>query len=290
MRTGGVDAIGRDPPADLEQDGRLRPRRHHAPDEDALGSHVREASRVLDVDRVSGDVEAGDLAERLPGDGYADLVAAAHVVLLRREHVAMDGLARRAAHRLLERKARQRRALVRVILERQIEQAKVFPPRGLLLAAMPLEELRHEPARLLLFVALRGVDRHAVEQLRHHALGFLRGLGDLLAGLARVELRARQLVAARALGFGAQLLEPVAQPRRGHAVVAVVALDDGDVLGEFARRRMLHRGRARAAAWRAAGFAVPRAPRPKSSRISIAHSSARRLAVATRRSCSRVRP
>ena len=67
---------------------------------------------------------------------------------------------------------------------------------------------------------------------------FLRGLGDLLAGLARVELRARQLVAARALGFGAQLLEPVAQPRRGHAVVAVVALDDGDVLGELARRRI----------------------------------------------------
>ena len=62
-------------------------------------------------------------------------------------------------------------------------------------------------------VALGGVDRHAVEQRDHHALRFLGGLGDLLAGLAGLQLGPRQLDAARALGRGAQLLEPVAQAR-----------------------------------------------------------------------------
>ena len=102
----------------------------------------------------------------MPVGRHADLVAAAHVVLLRREHVAMDGLARRAADGLDEREARQRRALVLVVLERQVEQAEVLPPRGLLLAAMPLEQMRHEPARLLLLVALCGVDGTPCEQLR----------------------------------------------------------------------------------------------------------------------------
>ena len=41
-----------------------------------------------------------------------------------------------------------------------------------------------------------------------------------------LQLGPRQLVAVRALGRGAQLLEPVAQARCRHAVVAVVALDD----------------------------------------------------------------
>ena len=65
MRAVRVDAVRRDPAADLEQHARLRPRRHHSPDEDAFGPHVGVAARVLDVDGMRGDVEADDLAERL---------------------------------------------------------------------------------------------------------------------------------------------------------------------------------------------------------------------------------
>ena len=147
----------------------------------------------------------------LPGDGHADLVAAAHVVLLRRELVAMDGFARRAADRLLELEAGQRRALVLVVLERQIEQPEILPPRGLLLAAMPLEQLRHEPARLLLLVALGGVDRarRASSALMTRCVS---SAASAICSLAspELELGPRQLVAVRALGRGAQLLEPVA--------------------------------------------------------------------------------
>src|SRR5688572_2523829 len=128
-----VDAMGRDPPAELEQHRRLWFWRHHAPDEHVRRPLVGEAPGVLDVDGVRCDVEADDPADRLAGDGHADLVAAAYVMLLRRKHVAMNGLARSAADGSLKVEARERRALVLIVLERQFQQTKVFPPRRLLL-------------------------------------------------------------------------------------------------------------------------------------------------------------
>ena len=151
----------------------------------------------------------------------------------------MHGLARRAADRRLTnaRPASAERSSV-VVLERQLEQAKVLPPRGLLLAAMPLEQLRHEPARLLLLVALGGVDGHAVEQLPPSRAAFPRRLRRLARWPRPSCSSGRGSSSPLARSAAARSSSSQSRSARGrHAVVAVVALDDRDVLGELALGR-----------------------------------------------------
>ncbi len=201
-------------------------------DEHALRTLGRMFAVVLDVDRVRRDVQTHDLAEVVHVERQARAVAFADVVVLRRKRVALDGPRVRAADGADECQPRERRPLGLVIFERQVAKAKELPPRGLVLAPVPLEEVCHEPTRLLILGALRGIDGHLGEQVVHHALRLSGRSRDVLARDAARELRAGQVDAVLVLRLRAQPLEPVAQLPRRDAVFAVVALDGRDVLGE----------------------------------------------------------
>ena len=95
------------------------------------------------------DVQTHDLAEVVHVERQARAVAFADVVVLRRKRVALDGPRARAADGADECQPRERRPLGLVIFERQVAKAKELPPRGLVLAPVPLEEVCHEPTRLL---------------------------------------------------------------------------------------------------------------------------------------------
>src|SRR5204862_8296755 len=116
------------------------------------------------------------------------LVAPADIVILRGEGVTLDRPDPRAADGLLEGQPRERRPLVLVVFERQVAEPEELPPRGLVLAPMPFEQMRHEPARVLLRRPLALLDRQVREQLVHHALRLLGGRGDLAARLAALGL------------------------------------------------------------------------------------------------------
>ena len=159
--------------------------RHLALHEDPLGPLVRAVALLLDVDRVVADVHRHDLAERVAVGRHARFVLAPDVVILRRERVAIHRHARGAADGADEREPRERGALLLIVLERQVAQPVVLPPRGLVLAPMPFEQVRHEPTRVLLSAALGLVHGHAGDERQHHALRFLGRRRDPLVRLAR---------------------------------------------------------------------------------------------------------
>jgi hypothetical protein len=120
MRTRRVDAVRRNPLADLEQHAWLGLRSDVAFHEHAAGPDLGVLAGVLDVECVRADVELLDPADLCAVRWHADVVAAAQVVVLRWERVAVNRPPRRAACGGEKFEARERRALLCVVLEWQI--------------------------------------------------------------------------------------------------------------------------------------------------------------------------
>jgi len=87
MRARSVDAVRRDPAADLEQHVRLGAGTHVAVHEHALRTLGRVLAVVLNIDRARGDIDAHNLAEVVIVERQASAVAFANVVVLGRDRV-----------------------------------------------------------------------------------------------------------------------------------------------------------------------------------------------------------
>ena len=162
-----------------------------------------------------------------------DIVAFANRGVLRLELIDVDGRLVRAAVAPDERQPRETRLLVAQFVLAEVAQAEVLPPRGLRLAAMPVQQVRRQPARLLFVRTLRAVV-HAVKQTRFQRLHLQLALGERL-DFRGLNKRPRRLLAAFDEA-APQILQPVAEAERRDAIVAVVLLDDAPHLPDGAAR------------------------------------------------------
>src|SRR5215472_12569067 len=94
-----------------------------------------------------------------------------------------------------------------------------LPPLHLVLAPMPLEQLRQNPLRLLELVSRH---RQMPGQRIGHLSDALQSALELLARLGERRAWARDGLAETLLRLEPQLLEPIAQPERRKAVIAIV--------------------------------------------------------------------
>src|SRR5262245_4009519 len=106
---------------------------------------------ALQIHRVADLVDSIDLAGGLAGPGVAHAAALPHPMILRREAIAvyqgpLHGLDDALVHESAERLVR----LDALGVGQVVFQMEVRPPERLLLAPVPRQELRQQPARLLL--------------------------------------------------------------------------------------------------------------------------------------------
>ena len=190
--------------------------------------HVRGRLALLDIERARHAVVGHDFAQRVATRPLHR--ALAHFCLLQRVAVAIDDRAGRLlrllvahdVHALHELEPAHAVLFVEEILGRHGREAEVFPPRHLLFAAMPVEQIREQPARVVRVPGIMCLGRQRVEQTRtrRNLPRFERAhVGRRLGGL---DLRPRHL-RARGDDLRAQAFEPVAERLGGAAVVLVVA-------------------------------------------------------------------
>src|SRR5439155_19753626 len=102
---------------------------------------------------------------------------------------------------------------------------EVAPPGGLLLTPVPADELREEPACLLLPRALQRIGGYTSGQLLHERLQLREVPLDVIVRRPLRERPPRHRSADELGEFRAPVLQPVPQLPGGEAVVAVVAGD-----------------------------------------------------------------
>src|SRR6059058_2112665 len=183
---------------------------------------VRRPPSLPDVDGSRGEIDALHPPEIVVVSARgAEPVTVIQRRLLRREAIPMHGhllSLRRLRQLALELEPGQCLALVEQLVQRQLAQAEVLPPRALLLATEVAEHLRQQPSRVLGAVACARVLRHADEQRLRRCPDAPVALPDRFLRLGTRRLRPREgerrLAAAR--------LEPVAQRARRETVLAVV--------------------------------------------------------------------
>ena len=120
---------------------------------------------LRDVDRARDLVDGVHVADLPAGDGLDHLGAVPDGVLLRREPVAMDDRPLDLSHDALVGHGRRSAPVGQQLLVGHLEHLEVVPPGRLVLAPMPVEQLRQQPGRLLLRVRSSAAGRPAVEPL-----------------------------------------------------------------------------------------------------------------------------
>ena len=221
----------------------------------AVGCTSATDGAFSNVDRPRVAIVRHDFAEGAGRPAAAACRPDADLDVLRRISVAIDRPSRSACPfscaRPLQRGPRSCRPamasrFVEQILFRQVLQAEVLPPLGVVLAAVPVDEIREQPARV---VRMGGSARPLVAGRRAAARAARRPASAAprhRRGAARHPRRGPRHIAAAGDGFGrAAARASRAGPRRA-AVVLVVALDG---IANLARNGL---GRTR-----------PRAPAPR---------------------------
>ena len=173
---------------------------------------------MLEIDRL----DLGD-GRGLLAAWFESLVSFVEVGVLRRELVAVDhDAALRSLQAALEPEPRDARSLVEELVLGHAVESKVFPPVDLVFASVPLEELREDPLRLLGPVA---VDRELRGQGLGHGANVRQSILELLIRLGERRGGSRDGLTPIAFRFQTKPLQPIAQPERRDAVVAIVRAD-----------------------------------------------------------------
>ena len=110
----------------------------------------------------------------------------------------------------------------------QIAEPEKFPPDRLVLAAVPVERIGEQPARMLFCRPLVRVRGHVRRQARDQRVDSLLPLAQLLARAPVGNPGTRDVAALLDQGRTA-VLQPVAQSCRGEAIVLIVARDHVEV-------------------------------------------------------------
>ncbi len=189
---------------------------------------VRRGLALLDVERAGHAVVGHHLTE---GDTAGLLHRPlAHFGFLQRIAVAIDDRARgllgllvaNDVHALHELEPADAVLLVEEVVRRHGREPEVFPPRHLLFAAVPVEQIREQPARVVRVPGHGRLGPQPLEQTRARRQLPPLEFAHLFRRLRRLHLRPRHL-RARGHNLRAQTFEPVAQRLGGAAVVLVVA-------------------------------------------------------------------
>src|SRR5262245_48357254 len=93
-----------------------------------------------------------------------EILVSAQIRILQSKAVTMYRRLNGAAYQANERQSRKRSAFFQQIFGRQIAQAEILPPGGFFFSAMPVEDIREKPPRVLFGASLRYVHRHVIGQ------------------------------------------------------------------------------------------------------------------------------
>src|SRR5262245_28246228 len=168
------------------------------------------------------EIDRRDLGDRrrLLATGSKRVVAFLEFRVLRREPVSIDDDASlRRLEPLVERQAGDAGWIVEQLDVGHVMEPEVLPPFHLVLAAMPLEQLREDPLRLLGPIPLKRQSGREGVGDRSYAS---ETLVELLRGPGRWWRGPRDRTAVLLLRLHSEALEPVAKLQSGKAVVAVV--------------------------------------------------------------------
>jgi hypothetical protein len=184
----------------------------------------RRVLAFLDLDPALVERDRAERAELVTA-AIAQVFVAPQFRFLRRKGITVDRRLRRAADGPDIFQPGEARAFVKQVVGRKRREPEMLPPEGFLFPAMPIQNFREQPARLLFRRPLQHVGRHIRRELGDDRVDPLQPGGD---DLARFAFRRDRPLDPRALRDEdrALRLQPVPQRGSGNAIVAVVPGDE----------------------------------------------------------------
>src|SRR6185437_6130050 len=131
---------------------------------------VRLCARFFDGNDARSTIDCLDLTERLVSAGQIDVVSFPHFSFLMRIRILIYRTLRGTPAACNEGEAGNGGSLIKELIVRQISKAEEFPPRPFRFAAMPVQQVSQQPARLLIFGARLSIERHFVSEDRNQGL------------------------------------------------------------------------------------------------------------------------